>query len=72
MLLFKKEKQIKVAFLFCAQTYEDVASIGHNMGGRGTFLRVKIGLNFFCGSQFEFGSVFRNLKNVHFILPISS
>lgn len=52
--------------------YEDVASIGHNMGGRGTFLGVKIGLNFFSGSQFEFGSMFENLKNVHFLLPISS
>lgn len=70
--LKNKNKKNKVTFLFCAQMYEDVASIGHNMGGRGTFLRVKIGLNFFSGSQFEFGSMFENLKNFHFLLPISS
>lgn len=69
-----KNKKIKVTVLFCSQIYEDVASIGHNMGlgWGGYFIGVKIGLIFFSGSQFEFGSIFENFKNVHFFLPISS
>lgn len=59
-----KNKKIKVTVLFCSQIYEDVASIGHNMGlgWGGYFIGVKIGLFFFLEVSLNLAVYLKILK----------